>query len=180
MIDLNTRYHGYEVVDAPIRPKRRVRIHAGSGDKPWPLWINVDAHGDPDIVSDVRTMPFEASYADEISAIHVVEHIPRLSVDNMLLDWHRILKPGGKLSIEVPCLNKIAQMIVDGEKNMGLMQMGIFGDPRDKKSGMMHAWAYTREELTNILINTGYVDIKETRPKFHIEKRDMRIEARKP
>ncbi len=112
--------------------KPRVRLHVGSGDKSWPLFINVDAHGDPDVVADVRTMPFVASYADEIQAIHVVEHIPRLSVDNMLLDWHRILKPGGKLVIEVPCLNKIAKMIVDGQTNMSLTIMGIFGDPRDK------------------------------------------------
>lgn len=158
-----------------------VRINAASGDKFWPGFVNVDAYNNmASVQADIRKMPFDPNYADEIHAIHCVEHIPRLEVDNMLMDWHRILKSGGKLVIEVPCLNKIAKMILDGEKNLTMTVMGIFGDPRDAKRGMMHGWAYTREELMGILDQAGYVAIEEKQPVFHVKRRDMRIEARKP
>lgn len=157
-----------------------MRLHVGAGDKHWPGFVNIDAYGAPDVISDGRKLPFEADYADEIHAIHFLEHVPRLDVENMLFDWHRVLKPGGRLVIEVPSMNKMAQLIVAGEKNMRLTLLGIFGDPRDNKPGMMHAWAYTVEELTDILLKCGFEAIEEVDPKFHILKRDMRVEARKP
>ena len=155
----------------------RVRLNVGCGDKRWPGWVNCDAYGEPDVVADCRALPFDADYADEIQSIHFVEHVGRMDVDNMLMDWHRVLKTGGKLVIEVPCLNKIAQHIVNGEKNMRLMQLGIFGDPRDPKPGMMHRWSYTKEELTEILLQAGFKDVEVKDPVFHVVERDMRIEA---
>lgn len=157
-----------------------MKLHIGAGDKHWPGWVNCDANGDQDVVTDCTKLPFDADYADEIQSIHFVEHIPRMQVDNMLMDWHRVLKSGGKLVIEVPCLNKMAQRIVDGEKNLRFTTLGIFGDPRDPKPDMMHAWAYTKEELTEIIAQAGFTDVQYMEPKFHFPQRDMRIEATKP
>ena len=157
-----------------------MRLHLGSGDKHWPGWVNCDAYGEADVVTDCRELPFDADYADEIQSIHFVEHIPRMDVDNMLMDWHRVLKPGGKLVIEVPCMDKIAQMIVNDEKNLRFTMFGIFGDPRDTKPAMLHAWAYTKKELTEILLQAGFTDVQCVEPRFHHKQRDMRIEAVKP
>ncbi len=163
-----------------VAKKKRMRLHLGAGDKSWPGWCNCDAHGEPDVITDCRKLPFDADYADEIQAIHFVEHVPRLDVDNMMADWLRVLKPGGKLAIEVPCLNKMAQHIVNGEKNIRLTTLGIFGDPRDKKPGMMHQWAWTTEEMTSVLLQAGFKDVKVVEPYFHHKERDMRVEAVKP
>lgn len=157
-----------------------MKLHIGSGDKYWPGFQNCDLHSDADVQTDCRKLPFDADYADEIHSIHFVEHIPRMELENMLIDWHRVLKPGGKLAIEVPCLNKMAQMVVDGEKNLRLTLLGIFGDPRDPKPGMLHQWAYTREELSESLRQCGFSKVEVKEPMFHIAKRDMRIEAVKP
>lgn len=159
---------------------RRVRLHVGAGDKSWPLWTNCDAHGEPDVITDCRKLPFDADYADEIHSIHFVEHIARLEVDNMFADWLRVLKRGGKLAIELPCLNKIAQHIVNGERNLRVTVLGIFGDPRDKKPGMMHRWAWTTQEITDVLRQAGFADVTIKEPVFHHKERDMRIEAVKP
>jgi len=158
----------------------RIRLNVGSGDKHWPGFLNCDAYGEPDVLTDCRKLPFDADYADEIHSIHFVEHIARMDVDNMLADWHRVLKRGGRLVIEVPCLNKMAEHIVNGEKNMRLMQLGIFGDPRDPKPGMMHQWSYTKEELTEIVLQAGFAKVEVKEPVFHLAKRDMRLEAVKP
>jgi predicted SAM-dependent methyltransferase len=158
----------------------RVRLNVGCGDKHWPGWVNCDAYGSPDILTDCRKLPFDADYADEIQSIHFAEHVPRMDVDNMLADWHRVMKRGARLVIEVPSLNKIAENIVSGEKNMRLMQLGIFGDPRDPKPGMMHQWAYTKEELTEVVLQAGFAKVGVKEPVFHLAKRDMRLEAIKP
>ena len=154
-----------------------VRINVGSGDKHWPGFKNCDAYADADVVTDCKKLPFEKASVDEIHAIHFVEHIPRLEVDNMLLNWYGILKSGGKLVIEVPCLDKMAKHILNGEKNIRMTLLGIFGDPRDPKPGMLHQWAYTEGELKECLYQVGFKDVKSLEPKFHFPVRDMRIEA---
>lgn len=155
-----------------------MKLHIGCGDKYWPGFVNVDQYAqEADVNADCKKLPFEADYADEIHTIHFIEHVPRLDVNNMLLDWHRVLKPGGKLFIEVPCLDKIAQSVINGEKNMRLTVLGIFGDPRDPKPGMMHQWCYTSDELKDVLLQCGYSKVIVTEPKFHLPQRDMRVEA---
>jgi predicted SAM-dependent methyltransferase len=163
-----------------IVPGGSVKLHIGSGNKHWPGFVNCDAYGEPDVLTDGRKLPFDPSTVDEIQSIHFVEHVPRLDLENMLMDWHRVMKRGGKLVIEVPCLNKIAQNIVNGEKNLRLTLLGIFGDPRDPLPGMMHQWSYTKEELTESLLQAGFSDVKVMEPKFHMAARDMRLEAVKP
>jgi len=70
----------------------KVRLHIGSGDKIWPSFINCDLHSEADVNTDGRTLPFPADYADEIHSIHFVEHVPRMDVQNMFSNWHKIMK----------------------------------------------------------------------------------------
>jgi len=147
---------------------------------PGKSWINCDRHGDPDVKCDAYPLPFETDYADEVWAIHLLEHIHRSEAGRALYEWFRVLKPGGKLVIEVPCLDKIAQLIVNGEKNIRLTTMGLFGDPRDPKPDMLHKWCWSIAELTDTLVGVNFHDITPMEPIFHLAARDFRIEARKP
>lgn len=157
-----------------------MKLHVGSGDKIWPGFVNCDLHAEADVNTDCRKLPFEDDSIEEIHSIHFVEHIPRLSVDNMLMDWHRVLKRGGKLVLEVPCLDKIAKNILEGVKDLRMTTLGIFGDPRDQRAGMLHAWAYTEHELVECVRQCGFGSVEVKEPVFHAKKRDMRIEAVKP
>ena len=159
-----------------------VRINLGSGLTHFPgkSWINCDRHGFPDVKCDAYPLPFETDYADEVWAIHLLEHLHRGEAGQALYEWFRVLKPGGKLVIEVPCLDKIAQLIVNGERNMRLTTMGLFGDPRDPKPDMLHKWCWSKDEITDTLSNVAFRDIQIMTPVFHIPERDMRVEAYKP
>ena len=159
-----------------------VRINLGSGLTHFPgrSWISCDRHGFPDVKCDAYPLPFETDYADEVWAIHLLEHLHRGEAGTALYEWFRVLKPGGKLVIEVPCLDKIAQLIVNGERNMRLTTMGLFGDPRDPKPDMLHKWCWSKAELTDTLVGVNFQDVQTMEPWFHLPARDMRMEARKP
>lgn len=157
-----------------------IRINVGAGDKYMPGFINVDRHGDQDVLADTHPLPFHTDYADEIWAIHILEHLHRSEASKALYEWFRVLKPGGKLILELPCLDKIAWMIVNGEKNLRMTLLGLYGDPRDPKPDMMHQWCWSKAELHEALTNVAFTDIKDVTPVFHIPERDMRFEANKP
>jgi SAM-dependent methyltransferase len=157
-----------------------IRLNVGAGDKYLPGFCNVDRHGNQDINSDAFPLPFPTDHADELWAIHLLEHLPRRDASPVLTEWFRVLKPGGKLVLELPCLDKIARLIVAGEKNIRLTVMGIFGDPRDPKPDMMHQWCWTEAELTEALCSVGFQRVTVCEPIFHISARDMRIEGYKP
>ena len=69
---------------------------------------------------------------------------------------------------------------MDGEKNIRMTTLGIFGDPRDKNKLMMHQWSYTKEEMSELLLQCGFTDVKVMDPHFHHAPRDMRVEGTKP
>ncbi len=159
-----------------------VRINLGSGLTRFPgrAWINADRNGDPDVHCEAFPLPFETDYADEIWAIHLLEHIHRAEAGTALYEWFRVLKPGGLLVLELPCLDKIAQLIVNGEKNMRLTVMGLFGDPRDEKPDMLHKWCWSKAELTDTLQGVNFQDVQIQEPIFHLPARDFRVECKKP
>lgn len=83
------------------------RLILGSGPH-WPkhpgdVFVDIRPFENVDVVHDLNKTPwpFEENSYDEISAIHVVEHLQSLL--DFMNEAHRILKPGGSLYIETPC-----------------------------------------------------------------------------
>lgn len=157
-----------------------IRLNIGAGNKYMPGFLNCDRHGEQDVTCDTHPLPFETDFADEIWAIHVLEHIHRGEAGKALYEWFRVLKPGGKVIIELPSLDKIARLIVDGEKNIRYTLLGLYGDPRDPKPDMMHQWCWSQAELTEAMTSVGYERITFPDPVFHLVKRDLRCEGYKP
>ena len=152
-----------------------MRVHLGCGDKYWPGFVNVDGYTKCDVQSDIKELPFTDGEVSEIHLIHVFEHLPRMECDKALKEWRRVLKSGGKLVIEVPCMDKIAKMIVDGEENIVFTLFGIFGDVRLNRPEMLHQWCWSKKEIKSVLEAHNFVNIEVTEPFFHFEKRDMRV-----
>lgn len=51
----------------------------------------------------------------QINATHCLEHVSWRKVMDVLQDWHRVLKPGGRLEIRTPDLEFIARGYLDGK-----------------------------------------------------------------
>lgn len=167
------------------------RINLGCGARHLPGFVNVDLANNwssvqPDVVCDVTgQLSFPTDHADEVHAYHVFEHIQRWQAEDVLKEWIRVLKPGGLLVLEMPCLDKIIRILahglIDGKKSdMRLTVWGLYGDPKYKSPEMVHKWCWSAQELANVLFNVGMEDVLLEEPQTHQKIRDMRMTARKP
>jgi len=82
-----------------------IKYNLGCGDRQLEGFINVDINPDvqPDIVADVRVIPWKwAKKADVIFSDNLFEHIREESLNEVIQECHRVLKPNGLLQIIVP------------------------------------------------------------------------------
>jgi predicted SAM-dependent methyltransferase len=163
-------------MDLPVAAP--LRLNLGSGGRVIEGYTNVDLAGEPDVRADVRDLPFEDETVDEAMAIHVLEHLARWDAPAALAEWFRVLKPGGKLVLELPDLVKCCQNVIAGMgERMGLW--GLYGDPSYRVDLMSHRWGWSAEELIVELRAVGFRRVKVREPQFHKKGRDMRLEATK-
>jgi ubiquinone/menaquinone biosynthesis C-methylase UbiE len=166
-----------------------IKLNLGCGDKILDGYINVDvaqvrAGRQPDIVCDIRELQqFQNNYADEILAVHVVEHFWRWEVVDILKEWVRVLKPGGKLILECPNLRSACEEFLrnpdqaalpgpEGQRTMWV----FYGDPRWTDPLMVHRWGYTPRSLAQVMHQAGLTELTQEPAQFKLrEPRDMRI-----
>lgn len=177
--------------DATERP---LRLNLGCGDKILQGYVNVDvvqtrAGKKPDVICDLHDLaPFGDNTADEILSVHVVEHFWRWEIRDILREWLRVLKPGGRMIVECPNLLSACQMFIQDpqqfsrEDQRGQRTMWVFyGDPAWKDPLMIHRWGYTPQSLAELMHEVGLTDIRQEPAQFKLrEPRDMRIVATKP
>lgn len=100
--DLPTRAEG---TGGDFRDLKGLRgLDIGAGMERSEGWVTLDIAGDPDVVWDIRQMPwpFEDGEFDRINCHHVLEHLePQFKVPVFNEMW-RVLKTDGSVNIEVP------------------------------------------------------------------------------
>lgn len=129
------------------------RINLGAGDRPIDGWENWD-------IKDGRPafpLGVENDSVDEIRASHVLEHLSHRDAQYAVSNWCRALRPGGVLKIAVPDFEKISNLYLQGVPiNTQGYVMGGHVDEHDR-----HGAIYDRECLTELLYESGMVDIGE-------------------
>lgn len=154
------------------------RLNVGCGNKILKDYVNCDIEGKPDVVCDIKRLPFEDNSADEILAIHVIEHFYIWEIQGVLSEWKRVLKENGSLILELPDLNKVLFWFTQVPIKPQMTFWPLYGDPSYKNEKMCHHWAWTPETLSYVLKEIGFRDIKEEKAQFHVPARDMRITAK--
>lgn len=158
-------------------------LNLGCGKVRWQNWINVD-YKNADVNTDLRALPFEDNHADAIAAIHVLEHFYQWEAGDLIQEWKRVLKPDGKLILELPCMDKVLKhMIQCVEQNVPMIAnftwFAFWGDPQYKDPHMCHKWGYSLTSIKEFLENNGFKDIQFEKPNYHFAERDMRVVAYK-
>jgi predicted SAM-dependent methyltransferase len=157
----------------------------GCGTKKWDGWINVDLYSDvSDIKCDLRKLEIASDSADAVAAIHVLEHFYEWEVADLLTEWKRVLKPGGKMILELPCMDKVFAYVTNCVANKEPLQPfmtlnALYGDPKYKNEAMCHHWGWFQVPLRQMLESVGMQKVEFFEPRYHFPFRDMRIECYK-
>lgn len=164
-----------------------IGLHIGSGTKYWNGWVNIDVcqAARPDLVADANKIPLPDASIDVICAIHLIEHFYEWEASSILSEWKRLLKPGGKLVLELPCLDKVIGWLATLKSPQDIFLKPAFGlwpfwgDPQKRDPLMAHKWGYTICSISQLLATVGFKDVVSGTPRYHVPRRDMRIEATK-
>lgn len=166
-----------------------VKLYIGSGKDRLAGFtrLDVDESVKPDVVCPAWKLPYESGTVTEIECRHLFEHLTLFEAKKTLQEWVRVLKPDGRLNLELPNLARSMEMIQSGKtEEVFYGFVGIYGWP-DAIKGFagynqfqQHKWGWTPETLTDLMTTYGFKDIEEEPVKQVNRKaskynRDMRL-----
>ncbi len=135
-----------------------MKLNLGSGWDNRAGYINVDSapHHHPDVVADVMNLPFAAGTVTEVLAQDVLEHLPRTSTIDALIEWRRVTEPGGVARIRVPSLFHAVDLMrsADTLATHQLLLQNLYGT--QAYSGDVHLTSFTDRTLADALHSAGY------------------------
>jgi radical SAM superfamily enzyme YgiQ (UPF0313 family)/SAM-dependent methyltransferase len=111
-----------------------MKLHLGCGTTKLDGYINIDIVPTPaaDLTADIQHLPFRDGAVDEIRLDAVFEHLYRQERAGALLEWFRVLRPGGKL---------ILNRIPDFDGVIDAYRTGLPGMQREKFD-LHEVWRY--------------------------------------
>jgi predicted SAM-dependent methyltransferase/tetratricopeptide (TPR) repeat protein len=140
---------------------RPLALHLGCGQQRLEGFLNIDMIPSPavDLLCDSRRLPFAAGTVSRIETYHMIEHVPRHDFLEALFEWNRVLEEGGALILECPDFDATVREYVEGKK---FRINNIFGLQRHP--GDYHMFGYTFNDLTEILQDVGFREIRQEAP----------------
>jgi len=128
-----------------------VRLNLGGGDVQIPGFVNIDRKTG----GEVYPLAYADGSVDEIRASHVLEHFSHLKVVDVLKDWVRALKPGGRMRVAVPNFEWVCQKYMAGEQiNVEGFVMGGHVDDDDR-----HGVVFDKDLLTAVFKTVGLENV---------------------
>lgn len=143
-----------------------LKLHLACGTDYLDGYINVDLYPEKDTKIDaqfdVAKIPYEDNTIDEIRAFHIIEHFDFYEGQEVLKEWHRVLKPGGRIWLETPDFLASCKEFVDNPDRRIWLFGHLFSTPW--KSGYTHKFLFTEEQLFCELNWVGFKNMKRLLP----------------
>jgi len=162
-----------------------IKLNLGSGNHILNDFVNVDCK----IVTDtllcihdniILLEKFSNEYADLIYASHTLQCIfPRSIIFVALSHWHRVLKDGGKIIIEVPNVVPLMKKYIASEVPIEVFVQGVYGCDQE---GLRQFTCFNFEYLKKMLESVGFKNVKEIeQPSYsrHCKETNICVEAEK-
>ena len=163
-----------------------LKLHIGCGDDIKPGFINIDEFN-PRAEQQIplQDINYPQNTVDLIEGNMVLEHLPLHDAREFLCKAFQMLKPGGRLILEIPDLNKVCQLILVFADDLEYLEKGafglrgLFGEPKLQMTiGDYHKWGYTPATMKTLLRQAGFNSITISDGLSHCYPlRDMRVEA---
>lgn len=171
-----------------------MKLNFACGKQTWPGFFCVDAIQHPkasrlldlvyamqfDGATLLNPLPLADGCCDELHSYHFIEHVYRWESPAVLAEFFRLLKPGGRLILELPDIQKAAKnLLLDSPDQMSMW--ALYGDPGHKDPYMCHRWGYSPATISKLLADAGFQNIRVLPPQTHGARhsRDMRVECLK-
>ena len=167
--------------------KDKVKLHLGAGSSIIDCWTNVDIISNEarckklnrawdgrelDLIHDLmEPLPYNDDSVDFIFSEHVLEHFTVKDGLVLLRDWHRVLRPGGRLRLAIPSIEGILEtynnpdVLEERCEKTGrkLMPKCKFMNEVFRSYG--HLFMYDYEYLSLVLKTIGFQGILKHLPK---------------
>ncbi len=138
-----------------------MKLHLGCGNVILPGFVNVDAVGGPgvDVVDDVRFLTaFPDECASLIYASHVLDHMGRHEVPDVLATWRRVLRPGrGGLRLAVSDFAAVVRCYLEGIPLDRLLGHIVGGQ---KSLHDRHGIVFDQKTLRAALAAAGFIGVE--------------------
>lgn len=182
---------------APVpEPAGPLRLEVGSGNNPCPGFQHADVDARmPDLqyVCELDAIPVPPCTFAEVRSVHSIEHVSMGRARRALLEWHRILVPGGRVYIDTPNIGRNAMLYAnggwlsdfatltteqrafcshDGKPSRGLwLNFKVFSDDDAVTAWNLHRWNADPELLVDLLHEAGFKDFRviATEPSLIVE-----------
>ncbi len=145
----------------PTIPKNaggEVLIHIGCGEKNSPEFINVDARSlaHVHIATDNITSlgDFQTGTVDLVYMCHILEHIKKDDLKDVLLEMKRVLKDGGVLRISVPDFDKLIEVYNASAKDVNAISNQLMGGQDHEYN--IHYCVFNQQRLSELLKEVGF------------------------
>lgn len=133
-------------------------LNIACGDAPMAEAVNVDFQATGDVVADVAHLPIRTGSVDDAHALDILEHIPHQRTHDVLAEWRRVLRPGGRLTVRVPNMGRLARLLLVQPQDTELIIRNIYGGHRWGPDGAWdaHHWGWTQDSLACELAEAGF------------------------
>lgn len=170
----------------------KIKLHLGCGGMRWKDFINVDLYeydeNTPDssrdgcvadVFQDIRYLDQPDNTIDEIFTSHTLEHFYRWECIEMVTKWYNMLKPEGRLIVEMPDLFRCILWMFHIEprkRRNGRSQ--LYGNQHDRLEYETHKYVWSGKEFVKELKNIGFSKVTISHKTWtHFNFRDMHVEA---
>ena len=130
---------------------QNAKLNLGSGPLSYDGYLNIDLYDErADLKMNITKLDFDDNFADEILASHVFEHISPFKIMRTLEEWRRVLRPNGKLIMEMPNIEELCRQFINTNDKMlryrlltsiyGTVNTRHSGDPEEITSPHLFGW----------------------------------------
>lgn len=141
-----------------------MKIEIGSGLNPTPgyLGIDVDPGVCPGIVGNALALPVRSGSCEALVAYDVLEHVPWKVAAVAMIEWSRVLLPGGMLTVRVPdAESEMRRVLAQDPVDMARLNWHLLGFPHEPFQG--HQTLYSEGSLRELVSNAGLTPLSCTR-----------------
>lgn len=167
---------------------KNIKLNLGAGGVDYQDYLSVDLNDKrAHIHMDITKLDFDDNSVTEILASHVFEHLNPYKAFEILQDWLRVLKPGGKLIMEMPDIEKVCRAFLEADLQLRYGLLNVIygsvnttdtGDPSDITSPHLFGW--WPQSMYDHLMGAGYENVVFMDEQIPHPGHNFRVEANKP